>query len=202
VAHDMEYEVGYRKPPKAFQFQKGRSGNASGRPRKPIEFLDRLAKAARQKIRVNGKNGSEYKIIDDVICMQFLHKAAGGDLKAIDLYIKFRMIHTPGMVKPDDMEAMASSAKAKLFEMFEADKESSVEGLAQRDQPSDQANASSSECDRSKELVKHSLEDSGDFDLVDEDRSARSLDNHPTLNSTSQLPPESLVADASEDSPP
>jgi hypothetical protein len=133
----MEYEVGYRKPPKASQFQKGRSGNPSGRPGKPLGFSDRLAKAARQKIRVNGKNGPEYKIIEDVICMQLLNKAAGGDLKAIDLYIKFRMISSPGMVKPEDMEAMASSAKAKLFEMFKAGKESSVEGPAQSDHPSD-----------------------------------------------------------------
>ena len=28
------YEVGYKKPPKATQFQKGQSGNRSGRPRK------------------------------------------------------------------------------------------------------------------------------------------------------------------------
>jgi hypothetical protein len=33
MAHDIEYEVGYRKPPKAFQFQKGCSGNRSGPPR-------------------------------------------------------------------------------------------------------------------------------------------------------------------------
>jgi hypothetical protein len=196
----MEYEVGYRKPPKAFQFQKGRSGNVSGRPRKPFGFLDRLAKAGRQKIRVNGKNGPKDQIIDDVICQQLLIKAAGGNLKAIDLYAKLKMIHTPGMVKPEDMEAMASSAKAKLYEMFEASKES--EGPAQSDQSSNPANAISSECDRSKDPVEHSVEDNVDFDLVGEDRSARSLDNHPTLNSTSQVPPESVVADASEDSPP
>ncbi len=31
------YEVGYRKPPKLGQFQKGRSGNPTGRPRKPAQ---------------------------------------------------------------------------------------------------------------------------------------------------------------------
>ena len=35
MTHDNEnYEVGYGKPPKANQFQKGQSGNPSGRPKK------------------------------------------------------------------------------------------------------------------------------------------------------------------------
>jgi Family of unknown function (DUF5681) len=33
-------EVGYRRPPKATRFQKGTSGNPSGRPKKPAHSLD------------------------------------------------------------------------------------------------------------------------------------------------------------------
>jgi hypothetical protein len=35
-----DYEIGYRKPPKAHQFPKGQSGNPRGRPRRPVSTDD------------------------------------------------------------------------------------------------------------------------------------------------------------------
>jgi hypothetical protein len=66
-----------------------------------------LAKTARQKVLVNEKNGPRYITKDEAICMQLVNKTAGGDLKAIDLYIKFRMISSPGMVKLRDKPGLA-----------------------------------------------------------------------------------------------
>ena len=202
MADDLEYEVGYRKPPKAFQFQQGRSGNPSGRPGKPLGFSDRLAKTARQRVRVNGNNGPQYITKEDAICMQLVNKAAGGDLKAIDLYIKFRMINTPGMVKPEDMDAMASSAKAKLFEMFEARDGSLAEGAPERDRPSGQANALPHECSGNGEFSEESGQRQPQFPSVGEHDSPRPLDHRPALNSTSQPPPGLPVPPGGGDSPP
>src|ERR1039458_8563864 len=91
MADDIESEVGYRKPPKAFQFQKGRSGNPSGRPPKILGIPELLWEIANQKVLVQGKNGPKYITKEKACLTQLRSEAAGGDLKAIDLYVKFRM---------------------------------------------------------------------------------------------------------------
>ncbi len=197
--------VGYRKPPKDFQFQKGRSGNPSGRPRKAPGFGEILEKAARRKVLVRGKNGPKYITAEEVIGQQLVNKAAGGDLKAIDLYAKFRMIYSSGMVKPEDMDAMAGGLKAKLSEMFEVGEESSGEDKAESGPSSDQANAIAPECEGSAEPASLPVEGDGDFDLFDEPCSAQTPENHATLTSTNPanpLLPESPLQDQGEDAPP
>lgn len=201
MADDL-YDVGYRKPPKAFQFQKGRSGNPSGRPRKPPGFADMLAKAAKQKVLVNQKNGPKYITKEEAICTQLVNKAAGGDPKTIELYAKLRMIYSPGMVKPEDMDAMASSVKAKLFEMFEASEESSGEGTAERDPLYARPNAIAHEFDKSGEASANPCRRQPQFPSPGQHHSAGPLDHRPALNSTSQPPPAAPVPHGDGDSQP
>jgi hypothetical protein len=86
------HEVGYRKPPKATRFQKGKSGNPSGRPKKDPEPLDPglvLQSIDSETIAVvdNGKRKRMTKA--EIGFRQQFKKAIKGDLRAARLI--FRM---------------------------------------------------------------------------------------------------------------
>ena len=201
MAHEIGYEVGYMKPPKAFQFQKGRSGNPSGRPRKVPGIPELLWQIANQKVLVHGKNGSKYITMLKAILTQVANKGATGELKAAKHFVEM-LTRFPEGIKREDMEAMASSAKAKLLALFEARNDSLAEGAAERDQLSDRPNAIPHECDRSGASSEESGRRQPQSPSVGERRSPGPLEHRPALNSTSQSPPASPVPPGGEDSMP
>jgi Family of unknown function (DUF5681) len=82
------YEVGYGKPPKATRFQKGKSGNPSGRPKKDPQPLDPgvvLQSIDSETIVVvdNGKRKRMTKA--EITFRQQFTKAIKGDLRAARL---------------------------------------------------------------------------------------------------------------------
>src|SRR5499427_1991097 len=78
------YEVGYRKPPRHTQFQKGHSGNPGGRPRRlPAERLEELAlyEAYRTTIVMEDGHAIPMPAIQAVLRRQ-LESAASGNVRA------------------------------------------------------------------------------------------------------------------------
>lgn len=77
-----DYEVGYRKPPKANQFKPGQSGNKKGRPkgRKNLRTIVDDTLYQRVKVTENGKTRTLTAF--EVICLTAMRKAMEGDHRA------------------------------------------------------------------------------------------------------------------------
>jgi hypothetical protein len=88
MPEDDEYEVGYGKPPKGSQFQKGKSGNSSGRPKQDRGIAAVFRKISKQKVRTNGQNGPQCMTKLEASMTQLLNKAASGDLRAMKILVQ------------------------------------------------------------------------------------------------------------------
>ena len=92
----MSYEVGYGKPPKKSQFQKGQSGNPSGRP-KAVASNDGLtddtvkdvSRALRRKVRFTDRGVVKKMTVLEASISKQVHKAVvDGDPKAFGYVLK------------------------------------------------------------------------------------------------------------------
>jgi len=103
-----DYEVGYGRPPKASQFQKGESGNPRGRPKNdPKQVPEQhpsiaavFRKVCNQKVKTNGQGGEQYMTKLEASVTQLMNKAASGDLRATRLWMQMaakypELIKTP-----------------------------------------------------------------------------------------------------------
>jgi hypothetical protein len=77
-----QFEVGYKRPPKAGQFVTGQSGNPKGRPRGSQNVASAFLKIARERVRVtiNGHIRTITKL--EAIMLQLVNKAMAGDVRA------------------------------------------------------------------------------------------------------------------------
>jgi Family of unknown function (DUF5681) len=82
------YEVGYGKPPKNTQFQKGASGNPKGRPKKARDFDHELIREANSLITITD-NGQRRRISKlQGIAKQVTNRAMTGSNQATETFFK------------------------------------------------------------------------------------------------------------------
>jgi hypothetical protein len=85
---DWFYEVGYRKPPRRSQFQRGRSGNPKGRPKRSSDSETLFRKTLLETVVAN-ENGRQRKMTKvDAIVTQLVNKAALGDHRSTALLLR------------------------------------------------------------------------------------------------------------------
>jgi hypothetical protein len=89
---DTFYEVGFRKPPRRAQFQKGLSGNPKGRPKGSKNLASIFRKISEEKVQVNGPKGPRFISKLEAGITQLANRAAKGDQKAIDALIYWRRV--------------------------------------------------------------------------------------------------------------
>jgi hypothetical protein len=81
-----DYEVGYGKPPKNTQFQKGVSGNPRGRSKKSLDADHELIRESKSFMTIN-ENGKRKRISKHkVVVKQLTKQAMTGNTQALRIY--------------------------------------------------------------------------------------------------------------------
>src|SRR5947199_134552 len=91
-SHDAEhprkgcdYEVGYCRPPLATRFRPGQITNPKGRSKKPKTVGKSLADLLKKRIEITEDGKTRTMTMQDIIMHRLMHRAAKGDLKAIQM---------------------------------------------------------------------------------------------------------------------
>ncbi len=78
-----DYEVGYKKPPKANQFQPGESGNRSGRPKKPRSSNEIFEHIMSEKVTIVLKGRHRKVTMKEVLIRQLVAEGMKGNQRAL-----------------------------------------------------------------------------------------------------------------------
>jgi Family of unknown function (DUF5681) len=113
------FEVGYGKPPKATRFQKGKSGNPSGRPKRSTQIADLgaiLDEIENEEISVLDKGKRKQMKKAEIHFRQIFKKAIDGDLKSGKLLLQMAAEYfSPESVANREAEFIGTTEASQRF---------------------------------------------------------------------------------------
>jgi hypothetical protein len=110
---EKEYKVGWKNPPLETRFQKGKSGNPSGKPKGAKSFYTMVNDIANGRVKMT-RDGKPVRISrKEAALLQLITQAAKGDLKACKLAI-------PKLI---EAETKAAEHDAKSNELSRTDED-------------------------------------------------------------------------------
>jgi hypothetical protein len=117
-----DYPVGYGKPPKEGQFEKGRSGNPKGRPRGSKNIATLFSQITLELIQVkeNGKTKTMTRL--EAVLLQMTKRALSGDPRTMREFVQFSRLFQeaekaePGATEPAERDAAVMASLRKRLE--------------------------------------------------------------------------------------
>ncbi len=109
--------VGYRKPPRHTQFQKGQSGNPNGRPKGSKNLATLISSVLKERVTIteNGKRRTITKL--EAMTKQLANKGASGDPKATQLLLGMVQLFEDRTEAPAQTE-ISSEADQQIMQLF------------------------------------------------------------------------------------
>lgn len=90
-----DYEIGYKKPPRANRFKAGKSGNPKGRPKRYQSMKDDLIEELQETVTIT-ENGKTRKLSKQrIMIKRVMAKALNGDLHNARLLVNMLQKHLP-----------------------------------------------------------------------------------------------------------
>ncbi len=126
MSDKRDYEVGYRKPPKAHQFKQGQSGNPKGRRKGVLNFRTDVRETLKAPVAITEGGLKRTVSTQGALLLRLREKALKGDPRAMDRCLELARAYSDDEVARNDGTPVS-----------EADRAIIDRGVARRVAPSD-----------------------------------------------------------------